>query len=788
MNQQMPLYNSRILTTYLKLLRERYPDVKVSNILAYANIEPHEIIDEGYWFTQLQIDRFYEHTVQLTGSKNLAREAGRVAASPGAIGTMRQYTFGLLGPSVVFKMLGKASKKLTRSCTYETYTLKRNKVEIKVTPNEGVEEKSFQCENRMGFFEAIVDGFQLGLPKIEHPECIFQGGSCCRYIVTWKWNFSSIITSIRNAFMVPLVLSVFPGLFILPFKTFLGYFLPLSFLSLGIALATEILRRKEMVRSMESMWDSSERLTELITTSTQNIQLVHEIGQVLTEEKSVKGVLDTITQVMKAGLDFDCGAILLANREKTHLKIQNSYGYSLKDFSRSLPISFSLSESNSQGPFVQAFLQKKNFIINNTEEIEEKLPAKSRKFVKDLGIQSFICCPIIVGDEPLGVVAVTNRFSTRPLTSSDVNLLQGIAPAIGVTIQNISLIEKLEISFEKTLKILGQSIDVRDYLTAGHSEVVTEYAAGLAKQLGQSDEYIQMIKIAGLLHDYGKIGIPDSILKKNGRLTPEERDIINTHPARSQQILNQVPFRGLQKQIPQIAGSHHERWDGTGYPAGLKGEEILLGARIIAVADFFEAITSKRHYREPMHIKKALTLLQESSGSHFEPKIVSAFLLYLKDRNFSLIKPSSSIYQTESSATSRRKSPRIPYRTQASIRQGQRILTGDIINIGTRGTFISCSDPVNKEEPLVLTFALPKSDEFIQISGEVAWINNKQFSTSINHPEGFALCFHQISKKIQNLINQLVRQQISPVSNRTKDKKASHDKTNYPAARGRKLN
>lgn len=209
--------------------------------------------------------------------------------------------------------------------------------------------------------------------------------------------------------------------------------------------------------------------------------------------------------------------------------------------------------------------------------------------------------------------------------------------------------------------------------------------------MNMSDEYIQMIRIAGLLHDYGKIGIPDSILKKNGRLTPEERDIINTHPVRTQQILSQVPFRGLHKKIPKIAGTHHERWDGAGYPQGLKGECIPLGARILAVADFFEAITAKRHYREPMPLEKALSILHESSGSHFDPRVVSTFLEYLEERNFELVKPRSQHYNYETNHDSRRKHPRVEYRTQVSIRRGNSILSGDIINIGANGAFITSS-------------------------------------------------------------------------------------------------
>lgn len=774
MNKQKALYNSRLLNPYLKLLQEKYPKVSIRETLAYAEIEPYEVADEGCWFTQSQIDRFHEKIVQLTGNKRIAREAGRLAASPGAIGTMHQYTLGLLGPSVAFKKLNKSSKRFTHSSEYESHTLKHNQVEIKVKPYRGVEEKPFQCDNRMGFFEAIIDGFQLGLPRIEHPECLFKGGDCCRYIVTWKRTISSFFGSIRNAFIALLVLSVFPGFFIFPPTTFVYCFASVSFLFLGFSLTTEILRRKEMTRSMENLWDSSERLTELIDTSSRNVQLIHEIGQALTNKKSVEDVLYTVSQVMDSGLDFDCGAILLTNPERTRLEIRGSFGYSYPEIGNLVPTVFSLKNPNSQGPFVQSFHQQKNFLINNTEEIEGQLSKKSVRFVKELGIHSFLCCPIVVENESLGVIAVSNQTTKRPLIRSDINLLQGIAPVIGVAIQNAGLIEELHFSFEKTLKVLADSIDARDYLTAGHSEVVTEYAAGIAEELGQSDDYIQMIRIAGLLHDYGKIGIPDSILKKKGRLTPEERDIINTHPARTQQILSQVPFRGLQTQIPHIAGAHHERWDGTGYPACLKGLDIPLGARILAVADFFESITSKRHYREPMPIKRALSLLNESSGSHFDPEIVTAFVAYMEYRDFSLIKPDFHTYRHEESAGARRKSPRVEYRTQVSIRLNQQIMTGDIINISIKGAYIASSDLVAEKDHLVLTFALPGSSEYVQVSSQVSWVNSKQNSSSSIHPEGFAVRFHQFSEQAQILMNQFVRRQISPVTSRIEHKEVTN--------------
>ena len=762
MKEQNRLYSSRLLYVYVKLLQEKYPEVSIADILSYADIEPYEISDESCWFTQQQVDRFYEKTVQLSGNKNIAREAGRLAAAPGTIGALWQHTFGLLGPALVFKIINRLSKSLTYSSEYSSRTLELNQVEITVIPHEGVEEKPFQCENRMGFFEAIIAGFHLGLPKIEHPECLFQGGKCCRYIITWKKTLPQIIDYVRNGTFILVVLASLLNLIFSSFLIPLNAILVLSFLILGLSLASEILRRGEMTRSLGHLWESSEKLTSLIDLSSRNSQLVHEIGQALVNKNSVEEVLDAVSEEMKKGLNFDSGMILLANPGETRLAVRAVYGFTSQEVDMLLSIIFHLDNPRSKGPFVQAFQLKKPLIINDTEEILEDLSDRSRDLVLKLGINSFLCCPIIVAGETLGVIAVSNKETRRPLVRSDINLLQGIAPVIGVALQNAGLVEELQNSFEKTLKALAASIDARDYLTAGHSEAVTEYAAGIAEILGQSEEFIQIIRIASLLHDYGKIGVPDAILKKNGRLSEEERNIIYTHPARTEQILRQVPFRGLHKEIPIITGAHHERWDGEGYPRGLKGEDIPLGARILAVADFFEAITAKRHYREPMSREAAIKLLRESSGNHFDPKIVEAFLEFLEKNDISPTALPAAKEFLPDALEKRRRSLRLDYRSQISGRLGQRIVSGDTLNIGSHGVYIVSADPVCIQDRMMLTLMLPNSNDYTQTPGEVVWINNKQQVSSPHHPEGFGMKFINPPAEEQALIDHFLQGHLSP--------------------------
>ena len=163
--------------------------------------------------------------------------------------------------------------------------------------------------------------------------------------------------------------------------------------------------------------------------------------------------------------------------------------------------------------------------------------------------------------------------------------------------------------FDSILEVLVASTDARDPITAGHSIRVTEYVMGICRKLGLSAEYTDMIRVASLLHDYGKIGVEDEILKKPGRLSPEQYEAIKTHADKSRRILEKIQFEGVYREVPSIVGSHHERIDGTGYPKGLKGPEIPLGSKIIAVADVFEALTSRRQYREPVPADQALEFI-----------------------------------------------------------------------------------------------------------------------------------------------------------------------------------
>lgn len=247
--------------------------------------------------------------------------------------------------------------------------------------------------------------------------------------------------------------------------------------------------------------------------------------------------------------------------------------------------------------------------------------------------KTILCMPIKnLQNEIVGAFQVLNKIDGY-FTDEDEDLLVAIGSSAGIALENAQLfktqqkmLEEQKIVFESFIETLAASIDARDKITAGHSSRVRMYSSLIAKKMGLSDREVEIIEKAATLHDIGKIGIRDSVLQKEGRLTDEEYKHIQSHVVITHDILQKIHMSDDFKKVTEIACSHHERFDGNGYYRSLHGTDIPLGGRILAVSDVFDAITSKRHYRDKMPIVKVMGILKQDSGTHFDGDVVEVFM------------------------------------------------------------------------------------------------------------------------------------------------------------------
>jgi len=268
----------------------------------------------------------------------------------------------------------------------------------------------------------------------------------------------------------------------------------------------------------------------------------------------------------------------------------------------------------------------KAVIVNDIGSIK----AESDRYSEYKSFMSFplMQVPLKTTNLSLGIINVTNRFGDQPYTKEDLENLDFIADTASVAINNQLKSIEIEKSYFMTMKALAAAVEEKDRYTRGHSERVKTYAVELARRLGLSSETISTIEYACVLHDIGKIGIPDVIIHKDRDLTEEEYQQIKEHPAKGEKIIRVIPF--LEPAQP-IIRHHHERFDGTGYPDGIEGKEIELGARIIAIADTYDAMTTDRPYRGPLPKDHTIAVLKEQKGKQFDPELVDIFVRYLLD-------------------------------------------------------------------------------------------------------------------------------------------------------------
>ncbi|MBW2575548.1 MAG: response regulator [Deltaproteobacteria bacterium] len=427
------------------------------------------------------------------------------------MGPIKQYTLGLMSLTSVYLFMDKVYPIMSRAATITTKKLGHNKVEIVSTPNPGVNEKPYQCKNRIGVFESLAMLFTKGLANVEHPLCYHKGDKFCKYIISWERTVSLIWKRVRNYFILMSIAISLVTLFFLPLKTWGIIVLLCSLVTAGLAFFSEYLEKKELTKTVKTQGDAAKDLIAEMNIRHNNALLVQKIGKATSSILNITKLLETVVTIMEMHIDFDRGMIMLANSDKTRLSYTAGYGYIKEKEKLVRQAEFHLDKPKSKGIFVMAFKEQKPFLINDITEIEEKLSKKSLKFAREMGSQSLICVPIVYEHESLGLLAVDNIRSKRPLTKSDMNFLMGIASQTAVSIINARSFQQLRDSEKKYRDLVenANSIIMREDID-GNITFFNEFAQ---KFFGYTENEILGENVLGTIFQNS-----DNIEKNLGRL------------------------------------------------------------------------------------------------------------------------------------------------------------------------------------------------------------------------------------------------------------------------------
>ena len=343
-----------------------------------------------------------------------------------------------------------------------------------------------------------------------------------------------------------------------------------------------------------------------------------EVGKSLLTELNLENLLNKVTQVAMEETRSDAVSVLLLNDEKK--LVLKSHKYSRKPYSDAVfrGIIGALNEWTSG--------RNKDDLLENQSRLQHEM----QKVIGGRGLSTMAFMPLVSKENIVGFLTLCKREGSLPYAQSELDLISILCGQAAIAIENAKLFNEVETKnkelgdfYFESVKALAQAIEAKDSVTGSHSDRLGNYALAIGERVGLSDDECSWLRYAAALHDIGKIAVSESVLRKPGKLSPQEYDEMKTHPARGGEILREVKF--LTPVVP-IIYYHHEQYNGNGYPEGLKGTDIPIGSRIVAVLDAFDAMTSDRPYRKKMPGESAVSELRRYSGIQFDGKIVEAFV------------------------------------------------------------------------------------------------------------------------------------------------------------------
>ncbi|KPK96876.1 MAG: hypothetical protein AMK75_07760 [Planctomycetes bacterium SM23_65] len=368
---------------------------------------------------------------------------------------------------------------------------------------------------------------------------------------------------------------------------------------------------------MAAAQDHLSKTTSSLKKRVHELSILNDISKVVSSVLNLERLLDVYIELVRSKIGIRNCCILLVDVETDELVVCASNGEDGKDL---------VGERTRMGLGIEGWVAE-NRIPVLVDDLARDSRFKDKGSAKyDAG--TFICAPLVAKGELLGVIDLNRKSSGDKFSEGDLKLLITMTSQVSVAIDNARLYRLLQENSFRTVQALATTLEAKDRYTHGHSARVTDYSVRTAQRMKLPAEEVEKLRYAAQLHDVGKIGVDEAILRKPTDLTTEEWDAMQQHPVIGERIITPLDF--LSETRP-IIRHHHERWDGKGYPDGLRGEHISRLAQIMAVADAYDAMTSERPYRHARSHEDALREIKRCTGTQFAPDVTKEFVAAMRE-------------------------------------------------------------------------------------------------------------------------------------------------------------
>jgi putative nucleotidyltransferase with HDIG domain len=591
--------NSRAIIEYIRRKHpEKLAELFVGMPAPWSEMEelPKFLGDENNWIPSGVIVRLFERAREITGNPDTAFDIGFDSILNREFSYWQKIFLKIFSsPRMVLRRMNQLNTKLNSTKIVELIYDSPGRAVIRWHWRQGVVPSQDLCAYNKGIYSAIPVLWGRAAARVEEGVCSFRGGPYCEITLTWAITLGRVRswlsrTSTRKS-------------------------------TLYTALE-EIDHDKALLRQrFDEVTGLNVELTELNAELSQKVTMLKAINSatrtIVSESDTRKVLQQTMTPIVEV-FGFDRAMIMLVNESGTYLEY--SYGVGESPEAMEKLRDYRVPLTRDQNLMVRVLKKGKPVLIRDAQQAGLN---PTNRILADFRPSSFIICPLIADSKVIGILGADRRGEHKRPTNSDLELLSIFANNIATAFLRARLDEELKSSYVSAVRALVLAIEEKDTYTRGHSERVAAMAVRVARTLGLSESEIEYLRFGSILHDVGKIGIPESIVKSPKPLSNAEYKIIQKHPLKGVEILDPITFI---KDHMYLVRNHHERWDGRGYPDGLVGDAIPLGAQIVAIADAYDAMTSSRPYRRGMPPKQAAREIQKNAGSQFSQNMASAFL------------------------------------------------------------------------------------------------------------------------------------------------------------------